>query len=89
MPKEKKEGNATRQLKLNIPEVLYERGMIDKAVGYYATEYKNKFWAYILWLGTNCYETEVLGVELHNKKAPKVSGIDKRIAELDSQVAGE
>lgn len=58
--KAKKEKNRTHQLKFNVDEDTYERGMALKEGGYYAKSYEGEFWAYILWLGANTYESEVM-----------------------------
>jgi len=85
----KKKVTLNRQLKFNISDELYQRGMADKDLGYYADKYESEFWTYMIWLGTNCYESEIIDVELRNEKAPKISGLDRRIGELNSQAAGE
>lgn len=74
--KEKKEGNRTHQLKFNIDEETYERGMKLREKGYYRKSYEGEFWAYVIWLGANTYEAEVLASEKtkHDSILPTVAG---------------
>ena len=83
MPKKPKGETKSRQLKFHIEESVYEKCIKAKARGYFAGAYEGDFWGYLIWLGSNVYEEEVLKVELRAGKSKDVS------AELSSRVAGE
>lgn len=62
----KKKAELPRKLNFHISEEMYQRGLKDKAVGFYADKYESELWTYVIWLGLNCYEKEVLKIELRS-----------------------
>ena len=79
----KKEDVHTHQLKFNISEDVYARMQADKSQGYWSDKFDSEFVTYLIWLGSNVYEDEVLKIEL------RVGKNKKPTSELESQVAGQ
>jgi hypothetical protein len=73
----------THQLKFNISEDVYARMQADKDQGYWADKFDSEFATYLIWLGSNVYEDEVLKIELRVGKNKKPS------TEITGRVAGE
>lgn len=72
----------THQLKFNISKEVYSRMQADKESGYWSDKFDSEFVTYLLWLGPNVYEDEVLKIELRVGKTKKLA------AELESRAAG-
>lgn len=53
----------THQLKIFVEEAWYAKAIELREKGYYKGKYKGQFWSYLLWLGLNQYEKEVLPKE--------------------------
>jgi len=54
----------THQIRTYVEEAWFEHAIELRGKGYYKGKYKGLFWAYILWLGLNQYEKEVLPKEM-------------------------
>jgi hypothetical protein len=50
-------------LKIFVEEAWYAKAIELREKGYYKGKYKGQFWSYLLWLGLNQYEKEVLPKE--------------------------
>jgi len=72
------------QLKFSISEDVYSRMQIDKEAGYWADKFDSEFATYLIWLGSNVYEAEVLKVELRIGKKNSTTS-----TEIEGRVAGE
>lgn len=56
--------DSVMDVKINIEDSLYERGVSLRAGGPYKGRYKGLFWSCALQLGLECYEREILPREL-------------------------
>lgn len=54
----------TVDMKINIEDELYERGVSLRASGPLIGKMKGVFWIYVLWLGLEQYEKEILTKEV-------------------------